>query len=609
MENRFGVKDFVLVALLIVVIVMSILQMVQYDRQWSLMQQSNRMLTEQATDLAKIRRKLDEGVVGTATPSATGSPMAGFERVLAAQQMPDFAPGDSLVHSMAVVPDKLTPLISGDAASAEVQSYVLDSLADRDPVTLAWIPRLALSWKISDDQLTIDFNLRKGVTFSDGSDLTADDVVFTMDLERNEQIEAPRVRAYLDKLDTVTKTGDYGVRFKFKEPYFMSFETAATTAVLSKKFYSQFTPTDFNRSTGYLLGSGPYRLPDPTAWKPEPGKPITLVRNERYWGPTPSFNSLVWKIIENPSAARTAFGNGETDSYGPNPDQYDQMCADPQLVARTSHFAIDRPNSGFGYIGWNEKVGRDGPPSLFADARVRRAMTMLINREEICKRILNGYATVNSGPFSPLTPQADPSIKPWPYDPAAAESLLKEAGFTRKDSQLFGPDGKPFSFELMYRSQSQTQKRIVSLVKDSMAKAGIEVIDKPVEWSVLLGRIDDRDFQAVTLGWTGGIEFDAYQIFDSKQMAGKGDDFIQFADPALDVQIEKARAIVDDSKRMQVWHLVHQILHEDEPYTILEDSKDLEFVSGRLHNVQATKLGLNPELEWFVPKALQKYTN
>lgn len=610
MENRFGVKDLILFILVAALIVLVILGMLQYDRQWALMRQTNTLLNQQTTDLAHIRRLLEQGGVPASAAAGTTQPaMAGFERILKAQAAPDYAQGDDLVDTFGVVPDKLTPLISSDAYSAVVQGYILDTLVDRDPNTLKWIPRLAQSWKISDDQLTIDFQLRRGITFSDGSDLTADDVVYTFDLARNPQIEAPRVRAYLDKLDKVEKTGDYSVRFVFKEPYFKSFETAGATGIMSKKFYSQFSPTDFNRSTGLLMGSGPYRLPDPKNWRPEPGKPVELVRNERYWGPTPSFNRLVWKVIENPSARATAFRNGDTDIYGPTPDQYDLMVADPNLTARTHHYALEVPNAGFQYIGWNEKVGRDGKPSQFADPRVRRALTLLTDRTSICQNIMRGYATVISGPFSTLTPQADPSVHPLPYDPSEAEKLLAEAGFVRRGSQIVGSDGQPFHFKLMYATTSEVAKRVVSFIRDSYAKAGILVEPDPTEWSVLIKRLDDRQFDAVLLGWSGTIEFDAYQIFDSSQMAGTGDDFIQYKDERVDKAIEAARATVDDTKRMPLWHEVHRLLHEDQPYTFLFISKDLEFVNGRIHGIEVTKTGLNPALEWYVPKGMQKYTN
>ena len=107
------------------------------------------------------------------------------------------------------------------------------------------------------------------------------------------------------------------------------------------------------------------------------------------------------------------------------------MLKDQDLLRDTQHWVLDSPTMGFFYIGWNEKEGRGGAPTAFADPRVRRALTMLTDRDAIVRDIMRGYATVISGPFSTLLPQSDPSVKPWPYDPDGAMKLLAEAGFHR----------------------------------------------------------------------------------------------------------------------------------------------------------------------------------
>jgi peptide/nickel transport system substrate-binding protein len=615
MENRFGIKDLFLFVLIIVLIVAVYLAMQQYDREWEILHQINTELTQQTTELARIHQLMEQGVgfnsSGAGPATTQPAQISGFDRVYKSQAAPDYAQGDDIVDTFMAVPEKLTPIVSTDWPSFVVQSFVLDTLCDRDPNTLAYIPRLATDWKVSDDQLTIDFTLRRGVTFSDGSPFTADDVVYTFDLIRNPQIEAPGMRVSVDRLDSVTKLDDYHVRFKFKEPYFLSFDTCSGTPIISKAFYSQFTPQQFNESEGLLLGSGPYRLPDPQSWRPSPGQPIILSRNERYWGPVPSFNHVIWKVIEDPSARTTAFLNGDTDTYnvmlGLTSDQYDQLSADPAVTAHANHWALPVPTEGFIYIGWNEKEGRDGKPTPFADPRVRRAMTMLTDRDAIIKQIMRGYASPITGPFSPLTPQADPTIQPWPYDPAAAEKLLNEAGYHRQGDVMVGPDGKPLQFKLMYNSSNDARQRIASFLHDAYARAGILVTPEPVEWSVLLKRIDERQYQVYLGGWSGSLEFDAYGIFHSSQIADTGDNFIQYSDPACDKLIEQARATVDESKRMPLWHQVNQILHQDEPYTFLYIEKDLTFLDKRFHGVEVTKEGLNSSAEWYVPQALQKY--
>src|SRR5687768_12535544 len=210
MEKRFGLKDFFLFLLVAGLIVMVFLQGLQYDRQWKVVQETRDKLQEQTTDLSRIRRLLERGaLVATTNPAAGGtSAIADVDvRTRMAQEKPDYAEGDALIDISTVIPDKLTPLVNTDLYSMIMQSYVLDTLLDRDPITLKWMPRLASEWKVSDDGLTIDFTLRRGVTFSDGEPLTADDVVFTIEWTLNEQVEAPRSRVYLDKLARCEKTG------------------------------------------------------------------------------------------------------------------------------------------------------------------------------------------------------------------------------------------------------------------------------------------------------------------------------------------------------------------------------------------------------------------
>jgi peptide/nickel transport system substrate-binding protein len=613
MENRFGVKDFFLFLVLGVLIVLIVLGMFQYDRQWALIQETNRQLTELTGDVARVRQRLEQGAIAAGPAGTTPSNMySGLERVVKAYSQPDYAEGDDLVMVSQAPPDKLTPITSTDILSFTIQGEVMDTLLGRDPNTFQFTPGLAESWKVSDDQMTIDFTLKRGITFSDGSPFSADDVVYTFELAKNPQVEAPGEQSFLDHLTGVEKIDDYNVRFHFNAPFWLSLLTAGGTPIMSKAFYSKYSIEQFNQSTGLLIGTGPYRLLDPAAWRPEPGKPIELVRNERYWGPRPSFNRVTWKIIENPAARGTAFTNGDIDcygtlSFGPSPEQYNHMLADQALVARTRHYALDSPLQGFFFLAWNEKQGRDGPPSQFADPRVRRALTMLTDREKIIDNILYGLGTICTGPFHPSGDQADPTIKPWPFDPAGAQALLAQAGFVRKGDRIYGPDGQPFKFKLTYPVEGSVMKRCVPLIRDTFAQAGIEVDPDPQQWTVFVKRQEDRQFEAEVAGWGGVIDEDLYQIFDSAFITGTGDDYVQYVNKDLDATIEKARITRDYNERIALWRKCARILHEDQPYSFLFIDREMTIMDSRIHGVEPTKSGLNSMQEWYVPKALQKH--
>jgi peptide/nickel transport system substrate-binding protein len=277
----------------------------------------------------------------------------------------------------------------------------------------------------------------------------------------------------------------------------------------------------------------------------------------------------------------------------------------PEVVRHTQHYEYNTPLSGYDFIGWNEM--RNGKPTRFADKRLRLAMTLLIDRSRIAKEILLGYATVADGPFYAQSKQHMPGMKPWPYDPANGKAILAQLGYKLVNSQLVGPDGQSFHFKLTYPSGSPTIERIVLFIRDELADAGIAMDPDPLDWSVFSQRMNDRDFDAITLAWTGDVEDDPYQIFDSSQIKNQGDNFVSYKNPEADHLIEKARRIVDESKRMPMWQRVDQILHDDQPYTFLFNMKSLVFVDGRVKNVQVLPLGLNPRDEWWVPREMRKW--
>jgi len=126
----------------------------------------------------------------------------------------------------------------------------------------------------------------------------------------------------------------------------------------------------------------------------------------------------------------------------------------------------------------------------------------------------------------------------------------------------------------------------------------------------MLDLLTKRDFEAITLGWSSGVETDIFQMFHGNQTDNGGDNFISYKNPELDKLIDKARATVDDEARMPLWQQAEAIMHDDQPYTFLMRSKTLAFIDKRIHNIGHTNLGLNVSsvpVEIFVPLDMQKY--
>lgn len=672
MENRFGVKDFFLFVLLIVVIVMLFLAMKQFDRQWEIVRSINANVSQQTAELSQLRRAIEQG--GRAIASTQPSVSDGrepFPYVKKARQNPDYAIGGVLVDMFPVRVARLTPLgLSGDLYSRIVQNRIQESLGYVDPYTLEYIPLLATDWKVTDNSqawksafdalvkkiaadpaaaakepnlpkdlaeamqkfakgeirdvphdllvghpalpsaIDVAFELRRGVTFSDGAPFTADDVVFTVEYIMNPQVAAPRERAYYSKFKSVEKTGEYSVVFRYKEPYYEAFSLAADLQILPKHFYTKFTIEQFNTMPGLVMGTGPYRLKTPDGWKP--GELIELHRNERYWGEPAPYDRIVYHEIESDEASLTRFENGELDIFPATPDQYEALLAKPNVRQRAQNFEYSAPQAGYSYIAWNQK--KAGKPTPFADKRVRQAMTMLTDRQRVIDEIWLGHGKVATGPFSPLLQQCDPNIKPWPYDPARARELLREAGYADRngDGLIEGPDGQPLRFTFTYGSKSPLIERMALLLKDGYAKAGIIMNPDPADWPIMLKKIDSRDFDAITLAWGGSLESDAYQIFHSSQIGDNGDNYIGYVNRDLDRVLERARSTVDKSARMPIWQEAHRILHEDQPYTFMISRVSLSFIDRKVRNIESSKLGLNYSqlfvmpIPWYIPANLQR---
>jgi peptide/nickel transport system substrate-binding protein len=620
MQNRFGIKDFFLFALIVVLGVLVVLAMKQYDRQLNVLRQINDKMELQTRELSDLNRVLSSGGFAGGMPTTQGSQFAStrdpkldavFAPIRAAQQMPGYARGDWYVDIFPVKVPTLTAFIVQDLYGMYVNARVCEWLLAYDPYTLEYVPLLAESWTTSEDGLLVTFKLRRNVRFSDGTPMTADDVVFTFEWIMNPKVAAARTRSVLEKLQRVEKTGDYEVAFHFKEPYYDSAGTVGSVEIVPRHFVSKYTPEQYNQTPGLLMGTGPYRLRNPASWRP--GERIELVRNERYWGEPGPWDRIIWHEIENETASETMFKNKEVDAFAATPEQFNELSQDQNLLKWARPLKYVAPTSGYSYAAWNQQ--RNGKPTHFAEKRVRQAMTMLVDRARFVKEVWYGHGQVGNGPFSPLSGQLDPKVQPWPFDPERAKSLLREAGYEDRngDGVIESKAGEPFRFSLVYSSKGVIGERIALFLKDSYARAGIVMTPDPQDWPIMMTKLNERDFDAITLAWGTSVESDIFQMFHSVQIKDQGDNFMHYVNPELDKAIEAARTTIDKSKRMPLWHECHRIIHEDQPYTFLVERFSLGFQDSRVQNVETSKLGLNfnnrysMPIPWYVPKTMQKW--
>ncbi|PWQ99434.1 ABC transporter substrate-binding protein [Leucothrix arctica] len=520
--------------------------------------------------------------------------------------------GGQFTRSLTARPPTLTPFLTLISESERIKKYIFESLLRQDPSTGEMEGSLAKSWSVSEDGLTYTFQLNKNVVFSDGESFDASDVLFTYNFLMNKKMDIPGGSGFLKTIESVTAPNPYEVVFKYAEPYFRSLKLAGFLPILPEHYYKEYLddPAKFRSSKTLVLGTGPYQL-DREASSNLTGSQVVLKKNPRYWGESKgTFDKLVWKVIDNSSARLVAFRNGELDTIEVDPKVFAVLKNDKDILAKSNVFEFMKARQGYTYIGWN--AVSNGKETFFADKRVRLAMTYLTDKRKIVDQVYKGFAEVADSPFSKRGEQHNKAIKPYEYNVAKAKAILEDVGFKDRDGDgvIEDKSGKPFSFKFTYASEREDSRLVALMLRDAYARAGINMTLDPQLSSRLYDMMDEKSYEALTSGWSGGLELDIYFMFHSDEIKGSLYNFISYRNDQLDALINTTRKTVDASERMALWRRVHQVLHDDQPYTFLVHRKSLQLVNKRLRNVKVTQSGLNLmslPLEIYVPKSEQKH--
>jgi ABC-type transport system substrate-binding protein len=233
---------------------------------------------------------------------------------------------------------------------------------------------------------------------------------------------------------------------------------------------------------------------------------------------------------------------------------------------RYQHFSAAR--LGYTYIGYNSRR----PP--FDDPRVRRALGMAIDTKKIIDHVLYGQGEPITGPFVKQTDFYNHAIKPLPYDPEAAVTLLNQAGWHRGTDGYLQKEGKRLAFTLITNHGNPLRKAILAVAQDAWKRIGIQVETDLLEWSVFIQkRVNQLDFDALILGWLMPIEPDLYQVWHSSQGGKFQLNFVGFSDPEADDLIVKIRREYDHQRQVELCHRLHEIIARMQPYTFLHTTR------------------------------------
>lgn len=548
--------------------------------------------------------------------------------------------GDWLVLWALSDAESLNPLTSNDAGASAVLGNIMSPLTTLDPATLEQVPVIASALPtISEDRLTYTFQIRRDATFSDGIPVTIEDVLFSLKAIKHPEVDAPFLRNYFQSVADARIVDEATIEIRCSEPYFRNDRILGGISVLPRHFYdpegkleslgiADFVGWDkldqkkkdlalefsrrFNREFHRkVLGAGAYVLADPER-DLITGERLML-RHRDFWAPADAIRGdgwvkrLLYRVINNPDAALVSLKARTLDTMSLTPTQHFKQTDTPGFRARFEKELYFTPS--YLYIGWNQKK-----PGL-GEKKVRQALSRLVDRDRIIQKVMLGLAEKVDSPVYRFSPEYNDQIRGWQFDRAAANELLAEADWIDRDGDGVREkriDGNvvPLRFEIVSNSGNAIRKNIGLIVVDEFRRAGIDASFRELDWSIMLQRLDNRDYDAIIIGWQfSPADPDLYQIWHSSQSVPGGSNHVNFANQEIDRILVEYRREFDKDRRIELYHRAQEILFEEAPYTFLWMPKTVTAYDRRYRGVNWYPTGGTNSGEWWVPIPLQRYGN
>ena len=501
------------------------------------------------------------------------------------------ADGDMLVVGITTDLDTMFPPVSNSVSASDVYGNIYWYLMRSEADFINFRPGLADSFTFSEDSLQVTFHIHPGITWHDGQPFTAEDVVFAHDVCRAPEINWSAV-SWLDHITNVEAVDPLTVRFTYDERYMYQVVDANVCYPLPKHILGE---VPFGEMANHPIarapvGNGPFRF---VSWSS--GQEVVLEANPDFALGRPHLNRITFRIVPDATNLATQIQNGDVDLWPrfTPPSYFPQFSSDPDLVVHSY------PGRSYTYLAWNTQ------DPLFQDKRVRQALTLATNRQEIVDALVYGQGQVGTQPLISTIWAHDPTIEPYPFDPDSARALLEAAGWTDADGDgVREKDGQRLAFEMKTNTDNRLRVDIVTVLQQQLAAVGAEVTPDPLEFNQFIEEILDKNFQSAVAGWSVGIKAELTPTFGEGELFN----FVSADNPDLHGLIVEAELNRDMNAAKAIWSRAQRIIVDEAYYSFLFQLNDLHAIDSRFQNVDMNAYGWSFNLEeWYVPEGRQKF--
>jgi len=469
------------------------------------------------------------------------------------------ADDESLQYGENQKPDTLDPYTSNETTSLRISQLIFNSLVginDKQEI----VPELALSWEISNNATEYTFRLRNDVSWHPYNGikhkLTAKDVAKTVSIIKHPKTQSNR-KTMFDHIAKIDMIDENTIRFTLEKKGLNDI-ARFNFKILPAHLFTEIPYLNKSNSFAHNpIGTGPYLYTE-TSDKQK----IVLTANPDYYLGEPKLKNISLKPFADINVMNTALSFNALDMI---------INVSPRYIAdlkADKRFSLTPVNTlSYSFFAYN-----NNNPHL-AKQKVRKALSLALNREQMLKAFFGNRGTIISGPFPPGSWAYNLDVIPDQYDPEKSKILLMEAGYKRKNDQYFSDNqGKTLSFKLKVaiEKNNESTKRVILAYKNFLKKIGVKVnVDFMEREAWRKAVFKEHDFDITLTSWSFDDASDITTLFHSRFNGPWENNFISFNNAKIDSLLESGSATLDFEEKRTINHEIHKLLAEESPYTFL----------------------------------------
>ncbi len=492
------------------------------------------------------------------------------------------ATGGSLREGIIGLPRTINPVLAITDVDKDISSLVYSGLMKYS--NGQFIPDIAKSYSVSENGLTYTFILRDDVNFQDGTPLTTNDIVFTIQKIQEITLKSPRRPDWTNV--TINRISDYEIQFILKQPY-APFLTNTTIGIIPKHIWGKLTDNEFIFSSYNMepIGSGPYKINSVNKDSESIPTEISLTTWNKYYGEKPFIKNINFIFYADENKVIEALKNNEIDSI---PAISAQSAAKISPDQNSAYKIVSQPLPRIFGVFFNQNQN-----SVLADKVVRHALDLAIDRQNIVDSVLFGYGIPITGPIPTIE-----SIKPLEKKDSLATTssqiieamnYIENNGWKKNQAGIYEKNTKGSSQKLsftLYTADTPDLKQTADILKNYWGQFGAEVEVKIFESNDLYQNIiRPRKYDALLFGEHIGKDRDLYAFWHSSQRNAPGLNVAMYTNSKTDALLESIRTTSDSKNQMEKYNELANIIKQDLPAIFIYSPNFIYAIPKTLHDI------------------------